>query len=123
MYITFNLHARLDDFTGIHILSSKEYDAEVDNRVAELKEDPEEVALALGSFPGKFAELMTAEGEARAQLNDSFNKRFAEIAEKRLADEDYCEQEVEISEEELLDALRNLTPTERAELAIKIAAL
>lgn len=123
MYINFTLHARTDDYTDVYILSSKEYDTEIRKRIAELKEEPEEVALALNSFPDKFAELMTAEGEARARLNERLDDCFVEIAKERLADEGYCEQEVEISEEELLDALRNLTPMERAELAIKIAAL
>lgn len=121
--IIIKAYSEYDRYEGHTIKSSSDFEEAVEKTTERFQRDLDAIQEALSAFKHDFTDLLTAEGEERANLNAELYSCFRKVAEEYLLDEDWTEHQLEITEGELLEALRALSKAERGDLAIKIAAL
>ncbi len=121
--IIVTMFAKSDRWNDVDVRSRSDFDEVIEEKIDELQKDNDGIIDALNRFDHDFADLLTADGEERAKLNAELHSCFKEVAEECLGDEGWLDFQVGITEEELLEALRKLTPVERADFAVKVAAL
>lgn len=121
--INIKVYSVYDSYRGHTIKSGSDFEEAVEITIDDFQRDLDAIQEALSAFEYEFTDLLTAEGEERANLNAELHSCFRKVAEEYLLGEDWTEHQLEITEGELLEALRALPKAERGDLAIKIAAL